>query len=148
MAEKDWTAILKEEDRIIENSDRRFRYHCYSLENMSEELTYRERSIHIQNDFIEQLLEEDFIDTVRNEKLAYGLRRCQAFLKMSQKNFNISPDSSGLFATMGIYPLRYNSIIHVMRLFLNKFEEGSPSPWMIHGRDIRLLGLLLWQVHV
>lgn len=73
---------------------------------------------------------------------------CQAFLKMSQKNFNISPDSSGLFATMGIYPLRYNSIIHVMRLFLNKFEEGSPSPWMIHGRDIRLLGLLLWQVHV
>ena len=75
MAEKDWTAILKEEDRIIENSDRRFRYHCYSLENMSEELTYRERSIHIQNDFIEQLLEEDFIDTVQNEKLAYGLRR-------------------------------------------------------------------------
>lgn len=78
----------------------------------------------------------------------YSLRQCQAFLKMSQKNFNISPDSSGLFATMGIYPLRYNSIIHVMRLFLNKFEEGSPSPWMIHGRDIRLLGLLLWQVHV
>ena len=77
-----------------------------------------------------------------------GVSLCQAFLKMSQKNFNISPDSSGLFATMGIYPLRYNSIIHVMRLFLNKFEEGSPSPWMIHGRDIRLLGLLLWQVHV
>ncbi len=75
MAEKDWAAILKNEDRIIANSDRRFRYHCYSLENMSEELTYRERSIHIQNDFIEQLLEEDFIDTVRNEKLAYGLRR-------------------------------------------------------------------------
>ena len=75
-------------------------------------------------------------------------KKSEAFLKMSQKNFNISPDSSGLFATMGIYPLRYNSIIHVMRLFLNKFEEGSPSPWMIHGRDIRLLGLLLWQVHV
>ena len=49
--------------------------YSHSLENMSEELTYRERSIHIQNDFIEQLLEEDFIDTVRNEKLAYGLRR-------------------------------------------------------------------------
>ena len=75
MAEKDWAAILKEEDRIIANSDRRFRYHCYSLESMSEELTYREWSIHIQNDFIEQLLEEDFIDTVGNEKLAYGLRR-------------------------------------------------------------------------
>ena len=57
MAEKDWAAILKDEDRIITNSDRRFRYHCYSLESMSEELTYRERSIHIQDDFIEQLLE-------------------------------------------------------------------------------------------
>lgn len=75
MAEKDWAAILKNEDRIIANSDRRFRYHCYSLESMSEELTYKERSIHIQDDFIEQLLEENFIDTVRNEKLAYGLHR-------------------------------------------------------------------------
>lgn len=31
MAEKDWAAILKNEDRIIANSDRRFRYHCYSV---------------------------------------------------------------------------------------------------------------------
>lgn len=75
MAEKDWAAILKNEDRIIANSDRRFRYHCYSLESMSEELTYKERSIYIQDDFTEQLMVEDFIDTVRNEKLAYGLRR-------------------------------------------------------------------------
>ena len=72
MAEKDWAAILKNEDRIIANSDRRFRYHCYSLESMSEELTYKERSIYIQDDFTEQLMVEDFIDTVRNEKLAYG----------------------------------------------------------------------------
>ena len=50
MAEKDWAAILKDEDRIIANSDRRFRYHCYSLESMSEELTYKERSIYIQDD--------------------------------------------------------------------------------------------------
>ena len=82
MAEKDWAAILKNEDRILKNedriianSDRRFRYHCYSLESMSEELTYKERSIYIQDDFTEQLMVEDFIDTVRNEKLAYGLRR-------------------------------------------------------------------------
>ena len=74
MAEKDWAAILKDEDRIIANSDRRFRYHCYSLESMSEELTYQERSIYIEDDFTEQLMMEDFIDTVRNEKLAYGFR--------------------------------------------------------------------------
>ena len=47
MAEKNWAAILKGEDRIIANSDRRFRYHCYSLESMSEELTYKERSIYM-----------------------------------------------------------------------------------------------------
>lgn len=79
MAEKDWAAILKNEDRIIANSDRRFRYHCYSLESMSEELTYKERSIYIQDDFTEQLMVEDFIDTVRNEKLFYpqiGVKPC------------------------------------------------------------------------
>ena len=75
MAEKDWAASLKNEDRIIANSDRRFRYHCYSLESMSEELTYKERSIYIQDDFTEQLMVEDFIDTVRNERLADALRR-------------------------------------------------------------------------
>lgn len=48
MAEKNWAAILKEEDRIIANSDRRFRYHCYSLESMSEELTYAAASAAIR----------------------------------------------------------------------------------------------------
>ena len=55
MAEKDWAAILKNEDRIIANSDRRFRYHCYSLESMSEELTYKERSIYIQQRYAIEL---------------------------------------------------------------------------------------------
>ena len=64
MAEKDWAAILKEEDRIIANSDRRFRYHCYSLESMSEELTYQERSSYNQQDFTLQLFVEDFTDTI------------------------------------------------------------------------------------
>lgn len=74
MAEKDWAAILKAEDRIIANSDRRFRYHCYSLESMSEELTYQERSSYIQEDFTLQLFAEDFTDTIQNEKLVKGLR--------------------------------------------------------------------------
>ena len=74
MAEKDWAAILKAEDRIIANSDRRFRYHCYSLESMSEELTYQERSSYIQEDFTLQLFVEDFTDTIQNEKLVKGLR--------------------------------------------------------------------------
>lgn len=74
MAERDWAAILKNEDRIIANSDRRFRYHCYSLESMSEELTYKERSFYIQKDFTEEVLVMDFIDTVQSERLACGLR--------------------------------------------------------------------------
>ena len=40
-----WIAILKEEDRLIDNSDRKYRYHCKSLESMSEELTFQERYI-------------------------------------------------------------------------------------------------------
>ena len=75
MNEEDWVAIIEDEDRLIANSDRRFRYHCYSLENMSEELTYQERSLYVQEDFTSELLIQDFIDTVRNEKLAFGLRR-------------------------------------------------------------------------
>lgn len=49
--EENWVAIIENEDRIIANSDRRFRYHCYSLENMSEEFTYQERSLYVQEDF-------------------------------------------------------------------------------------------------
>ena len=67
MNKKYWLAIIEEEDRIISNSDRRFRYHCYSLESMSEELTYQERSLFIQNDFTTDLFVEDFIDTVQNK---------------------------------------------------------------------------------
>lgn len=51
MIEENWVAIIENEDRIIANSDRRFRYHCYSLENMSEEFTYQERSLYVQEDF-------------------------------------------------------------------------------------------------
>lgn len=75
MIEENWVAIIDNEDRLIASSDRRFRYHCYSLENMSEELTYQERSLYVQEDFTSELLIQDFIDTVRNEKLAFGLRR-------------------------------------------------------------------------
>lgn len=39
-----WTKTINEEDRKINNANRRFRYHCYSLESMSEELIYQERS--------------------------------------------------------------------------------------------------------
>ena len=70
-----WTKTINEEDRKINNANRRFRYHCYSLESMSEELIYQERSLFPHNDFTTELFNEDFIDTVRNEKLAYGLRR-------------------------------------------------------------------------
>ena len=35
----------------------------------------RDRSLYVQEDFTSELLIQDFIDTVRNEKLAFGLRR-------------------------------------------------------------------------
>ena len=70
-----WTKTINEEDRKINNANRRFRYHCYSLESMCEELIYQERSLFPHNDFTTELFNEDFIDTVQNEKLAKALRR-------------------------------------------------------------------------
>ena len=75
MTEEYWIAILKEEDRLIDNSDRKYRYHCKSLESMSEELTFQERYIGMEQDFTILCEIQDFIDLVQNEELAAGLRR-------------------------------------------------------------------------
>ena len=74
MTEKYWEAVLKE-DRLISNSDRKFRYHCYSLESMSEELAFQERTVYIYEDIVFCSLERDFLDSVQNEHLAAALGR-------------------------------------------------------------------------
>ena len=68
MTEEYWVAVLKEEDRLLSNSDRKYRYHCNSLESMSEELTFQERCFYIQEDFTVQCEIRDFIDTIQNER--------------------------------------------------------------------------------
>ena len=71
-----WAEILKTEDRIISNSDRKHRYHFKSLEAMSEELVRRESIAHwYENDFAEDMPCGSFLDRVKNEKLANALRR-------------------------------------------------------------------------
>ena len=75
MTEEYWAAVLKEEDRLISNSDRKFRYHCYSLESMSEELAFQERTVYIHEDIVFCSLERDFLDSVQNEHLAAALGR-------------------------------------------------------------------------
>lgn len=74
MTEEYWVAVLKEEDRLISNSDRKFRYHCYSLESMSEELAFQERT-YIHEDVVFCSLEQGFIASVQNEHLAVALSR-------------------------------------------------------------------------
>ena len=39
-------------------------------------------------------------------------------------------------------------VVRVMGLLLYKFAECSPSPWVIHGRDIRLLWFVLPLPHI
>ena len=75
MTEEYWVAVLEQEDRLISNSDRKFRYHCYSLESMSEELVFQERTVYIQEDVIFRSLEYDFLDSVHNEHLSAALAR-------------------------------------------------------------------------
>lgn len=74
MTEEYWVSVLKDEDRIISNSDRKYRYHCNSLESMSEELIFQERRLYIQDDLILQCEIQDFTDTIQNERLADGIR--------------------------------------------------------------------------
>ena len=50
-------------------------YAPLTLESMGEELVYLERSRFCDADPMEYLLMQDFIDTVRNERLADALRR-------------------------------------------------------------------------
>lgn len=68
MTEEYWVAVLKEEDRLLSNSDRKYRYHCNSLESMSEELTFQERCFYIQEDFTVQCEIRDL-----SEKGKHGL---------------------------------------------------------------------------
>lgn len=75
MTEDYWIAILKEEDRLIDNSDRKYRYHCKSLESMSEEPAFQERYISTEEDFTILCDVQDFTCLVQNEELAAGLRR-------------------------------------------------------------------------
>lgn len=75
MTEEYWVAVLEQEDRLISNSDRKFRYHCYSLESMSEELSFQERTIYIQEDVVFHSLERDFLESVQNEHLSAALSR-------------------------------------------------------------------------
>ena len=74
MTEEYWVAVLEQEDRLISNSDRKFRYHCYSLESMSEELAFQERCLYIESDSTSQCEVKDFIDTIQDERLAEALR--------------------------------------------------------------------------
>lgn len=66
---------VTEEDCKINNANRRFRYHCYSLESISEELIYQKRSLFPKNGFTTELFNKDFIENIQNEKLAKVLRR-------------------------------------------------------------------------
>ncbi len=75
MTEEYWVAVLKEEDRLISNSDRKFRYHCYSLESMSEELAFQERTVYIQEDIVLRSLKDSFMESIQNEHLAAALSR-------------------------------------------------------------------------
>lgn len=73
MTEEYWVAVLEQEDRLISNSDRKFRYHCYSLESMSEELAFQERAVYIQEDAVFCSLKRDFMESLQNEHLAAAL---------------------------------------------------------------------------
>ncbi len=73
MTEEYWIMILKDEDRLLDNSDRKYRYHCKSLESMSEELAFQERYVVAEESFTMLHGIQNFMDSIQNEKLVLGL---------------------------------------------------------------------------
>lgn len=71
----DWDIVLEQEDRIIANSDRKHRYHFSSLESMSEELVYQESMARYEQQAILDEQDGDFIEKVRDERLAKALHK-------------------------------------------------------------------------
>lgn len=70
-----WEELLQKEDKLIENSDRKQRYHFKSLDNMSEELVYQESVMKYQEYEPEAIESENFIASVKDERLARALRQ-------------------------------------------------------------------------
>lgn len=75
----DWDKILAAEDKIIENSDRKHRYHFASLETISDRIIFKESMTQYQQDDSEELKDIDFLQSLKSEKL-----RC-AFEKLTSK---------------------------------------------------------------
>lgn len=77
----DWDVIIEEEDRKLENADRRYRRHNNSLEAMSEEFTYqrclyRESMARFVADELAMSRNVfDFTTSIQNEKLAAAIRQ-------------------------------------------------------------------------
>lgn len=76
-----WDAIIEEEDRKLENADRRYRRHNNSLESMSEEFTYqqclyRESMARFVADELAMSRDTfDFTTGIQNERLAEAIRK-------------------------------------------------------------------------
>lgn len=72
----DWENILNDEDRIIANSDRKFRRHSMSLECMSEELASKYNlQKFIYDEFERSRSMFNFVDLIDNEELANALNQ-------------------------------------------------------------------------
>ena len=71
----DWDEQLKKEDKLIENSDRKHRYHFKSLDSMTDELVYQESVLSYQAHEPEIMESKNFIENVKDEKLANALRQ-------------------------------------------------------------------------
>lgn len=69
----DWEELLQKEDKLIENSDRKHRYHFKSLDNMSEELVYQESVMKYQKYEPQAMESENFIEAMKDERLARAM---------------------------------------------------------------------------
>lgn len=71
-----WEKYIDEENKLINNADRRFRRHSYSMEYMSEELVNK-KSIekYEQDELISCITDDVFMSHIKNENLINAISK-------------------------------------------------------------------------
>jgi RNA polymerase sigma factor (sigma-70 family) len=69
----DWQEYLKNENKILDNADRKYRFHNISLEAMSEEMVCRESKVKYSGILFDD--EADFINSIKNIRLQNAVKR-------------------------------------------------------------------------
>lgn len=113
--DKNWNEILYEEDKLIQNSDKRYYRHSLSIEYVSEEMTSRiaVENQYIANEPFHQIQEQEFLQMLENKKLYNAMQSLTPLQrKVIQYHFFNGLRVKEIAETMGYAPNTITEILH------------------------------------